>query len=114
MQNMHVFPADALVTVDCARISAGDAMADRADPPELLDIEVDEFAWPVALVASNWFSRLQGTELVQPQPTQNAADGSRRDIGLSGNLLGRPALPAQALDLIDNGLGRWLPQAMWS
>src|SRR6516225_8851246 len=80
MQNMHVFPADALVTVDCARISAGDAMADRADPPELLDIEVDEFAWPVALVASNWFSRLQGTELVQPQPTQNAADGGRRDI----------------------------------
>src|SRR5262245_35824451 len=107
--DMHVFPADAQVTVDGARISAGDAMSDRADPPSFLISKVDEFAWPVAFVASDWFSRLRGTELVQPQPTQNAADGGRRDIGLGGDLLARPALPTQALHLIDSCLGRWLP-----
>lgn len=32
------------LTVDAARISPVDAVADGADPTELLDIEMDEFA----------------------------------------------------------------------
>jgi hypothetical protein len=36
---MDELPADAVVTVDCARISPGDAMSDRADSAELLDID---------------------------------------------------------------------------
>jgi hypothetical protein len=31
-----------LVTVDCTGISPSDAVAHRADPPELFDIEMDE------------------------------------------------------------------------
>jgi hypothetical protein len=36
---MDELPADAVVTVDCARISPGDAMSDRTDSAELLDID---------------------------------------------------------------------------
>jgi hypothetical protein len=47
-------------------VSAGDAVPHRADPTELFDIDVDEFARIVALVAPDRFGRLQGTQFVQP------------------------------------------------
>ena len=75
MQTWDELPADAVVTVDCPRISPGDAMSDRADSAELLDIEVDELTRLLAFIAPDWFSRLQGAQLIQPQPTQNAANG---------------------------------------
>ena len=65
------------MAIDRARISTGDAMAHGADPAELLDIQMDQLAWLLAFIAPYRFGRLQGTELVQSQPTQNAADGSR-------------------------------------
>lgn len=55
----------AVVTVDHARMSSGDAVPDGADPTELLDIDVDELARLLAFVAPDRFSRLQGTQLVQ-------------------------------------------------
>ena len=73
---------------------------------------MDELAWSLAFITSDRFGRLQGTELVQPQPTQNPADGGGRDAGLGGDLLARPALPAQPLDLLSHRLGRRLPQPM--
>jgi hypothetical protein len=48
---------------------------------------MDEFARVVALVAPDRFGRLQGTQLVQAEPTQNSADRRWRYAGLSGNLL---------------------------
>ena len=85
------------MTVDHAGLPSGDAMTDRADPAELLDIDMDEFAWILTLVAANRF-RLQGAELIQAQPTQNAADGRWRYAGLGSDLLAGPALAAQPLD----------------
>jgi hypothetical protein len=41
---MNELPADAVVTVNRARISAGNAMSYRADPTELFDIKVDKLA----------------------------------------------------------------------
>ena len=58
---MDELPADAVVTVDCARISPGDAMSDRADSAELLDIDVDELTRLLAFIAPDRFSRLAGT-----------------------------------------------------
>ena len=72
---MDELPADAVVTVDCARISPGDAMSDRANSAELLDIDVDELTRLLAFIAPDRFSRLQGAQLIQPQPTLNAANG---------------------------------------
>jgi hypothetical protein len=63
-------PPDAVVTVNRTRISASDAMSHRADPAELFDVNVDEFARVLTLIAPNWFGRLQSTQFIQSQPTQ--------------------------------------------
>ncbi len=54
---MDELPADAVVTADCARISPGDAMSDRADPAELLDIDVDEFTRHLTFMARTGSAR---------------------------------------------------------
>jgi hypothetical protein len=56
----------AVVTVDRARISPGDAVAHRADSAELFDIEMDELARMLAFITPYRFGRLQGTELFNP------------------------------------------------
>ena len=109
---MDELPADAVVTVDGARISTGDAVSDGADAAELLDIDVDELARVLALVAPDRFGRLQGTELVQAEPTKDAADGRWRYAGLGGDLLAGPALAAQPFDLLDNSGRRWPTQTV--
>jgi hypothetical protein len=48
--DMDELPTDAMVTVDRAGISPSDAIAHRADPIELLDIEMDEFTWLLAFI----------------------------------------------------------------
>jgi hypothetical protein len=82
-------------------------MSHGADPAELFDIEMDELATP------DRFGRLQGTQFIQPQPTQNTADCGWRDAGLSGDLLARPALATQSFDLLDNRLQRRPAQPIW-
>ena len=91
---MDELPTDAAVTVDRARVSAGDAMSYGADPTELFDIKMDEFARLLALIPPDWFCRLQSTQFVQSQPTQNTADGRGRNTCLRGDLLACPALAA--------------------
>jgi hypothetical protein len=65
------------VAIDHA-LSAGDAMSHGTD-----DVDVDELTRVFALIAPDRFSRLQGTQLIQADPTQNTADGGWRDAGLS-------------------------------
>ena len=79
---MDVLPADAEMAVDHAGLSSCNAVAHGADPTELLDIDMDELAWLFPLIASDRLGRLQGTQLIQAQPTQNAADGGWRDADL--------------------------------
>src|SRR5262245_9917780 len=107
---MHVLPTDAEVAIDHARLSSGNAMSYGADAAELLDVDVDELARVLALVAPDRFGWLQGTQLVQAQPTQNPADGRWRYAGLGGDLLACPALTAQLFDVVDNRLRSWPTQ----
>jgi hypothetical protein len=86
-------------------------MAHRADPAELLDIDVDELTRLFFLVTADGL-RLQSAQLVQAQTTQNAADGGRRDADLGRNLPARPALAPQLLDLLDDLLRRRATQPM--
>src|SRR6516162_4719658 len=102
---MDELPADAEMAVDHAGLSSRDPMAHRADPAELLDIDVDELTRLFPLVTADGL-RLQSAQLVQAQTTQNAADGGRRDADLGRNLLARPALAPQLLDLLDDLLRR--------
>ena len=59
-------PTDAVVAIDRAGISPGDAMAHGADAAELFDIEMDELARFFAFITPDRFGRLQGTKPVQP------------------------------------------------
>ena len=73
---------------------AGDAMADAVEATELFDIDVDQFAGMLALVAANrrgGFERLDAGEAEAPE---DAADRSRRDADCSCDVLARPALAA--------------------
>src|SRR5215211_6948431 len=101
---MDVLPTDAEVAIDHARLSSSDAVPHGADAAELLDVDVDELARVVALVAPDRFGRLQGTELVQAEPTQDAADGRWRYASLGCDPLAGPALATQPFDLFDNRL----------
>jgi hypothetical protein len=89
---MDELPTDAVVAVDRARMSSGNAVPYGADTAELLDVDVDELTWGLALIAPNRFGGLQGTQLIQAEPTQNTTDGGWRDAALGGDLLAGPAL----------------------
>jgi hypothetical protein len=49
---MHELPADTTPIAPAGAI-AGDAMADAVDAAELLDVNMDEFAGTVALIADD-------------------------------------------------------------
>src|SRR5258708_35084304 len=84
--DMNEFPAEAFaaaapVALACA--IAGDAVADAIDPAELLDIDMDELAGVLALVAAHRLGRLQRPQPVQSETAQDARHGRRRDAGLA-------------------------------
>jgi len=95
---MDELPADAVVTIDRARIPPSDAVSHRADPAEFLDIEMDKLARVLALITADRLGGLQRGEPIQPEPAQDAADGRRRDPDLGRDLLARVAMSAQSLD----------------
>src|SRR4051794_21771999 len=94
------------------RSVAGDAMADPVEAAELFDIDVDQFAGMLALVAAHrrrGFKRLDAGEAEAPE---DAADRSRRDADRGGDVLARPALAAQGFDGRDRGCRRRPVQVM--
>jgi hypothetical protein len=90
-------PASAAALVRTRPI-AGDAVADTLETPELFDVDVNDLAWVLALIAALRFGRLQITYPVQAQAAQDAADGGRRYLDLGRDLLAGVALAAQGLD----------------
>jgi hypothetical protein len=70
----HSLASGAGAAFELAATVSGDAMAgsSAADPGELLDVDVDQLAGSLALVAVGRLGRLQATALAQPdllQPT---------------------------------------------
>src|SRR3954452_5869284 len=90
-------PTGATAFVRATRI-AGDPVADTLETPEFFDVEVNDFAWILALIATFRLGRLQIADPVQAQAAQDAADGGRRHLDLGRDLLAGVALPAQGLD----------------
>src|ERR1700759_3812783 len=54
---------------------AGDAMSRAQDPPQLLDVDVDQLSGARSLVAVWWLGWLEAAALAQPDPRQPPRDG---------------------------------------
>ena len=97
MQTWTELPAGA-ASIALAGAVCRDAMTRARGPAELFDVDVDQFAGMLALIAADRLGRFQRREPVEAVPPQHTADGSRRDAELGGDLLACVALPAQSLD----------------
>jgi len=97
-------PTDA-AAVALAGTVAGDPVAGPIELTELFDVDVDELAGLIALVAARWFGRLEGAQPIEAQALEHPADSGGRDTGFDGDRLAGQALAAQSLDAIDRGLG---------
>ena len=108
--DMDVLPTDA-AAVALSPAIAGDAVADAVDPSELFDVDMDQFAGMFALVAADWFGRLQGCSLLSPRrrSTRLTVAGEMRTRQRSAC---RSSVGGAALDLVDHRLGRRLTQPM--
>src|SRR3954447_15998113 len=85
---------------------AGDAMADAVEAAELFDIDVDQFARMLTLVAANRRGRFERLDAIEAEAPEDAADRSRRDADRGCDLLARPALAAEGFDGHDRGCRR--------
>jgi hypothetical protein len=94
---MHVFPAD-LAGVALAGPVAGDPVADLIEFAELLDVDVQDLAWVVPLVAADRLGRFERRHPAEAEPAKNAADRRRRHADRGGDRLAGVTLPAQSLD----------------
>jgi hypothetical protein len=65
--DVDVLPASALAEIPPV---AGDAVAGALDPGELFNVEVDEFAWSLALIAADRRRRIEQGQTVQAVTTQ--------------------------------------------
>src|SRR4051812_1623399 len=87
-------------------------MADAVEAAELFDIDVDQFAGMLTLVAANRRGRFERLDAVEAEAPEDAADRSRRDADGSGDLLARPALAAGGFDGHHRGCRRRPVQGM--
>ncbi len=90
-------PADAAAVALSGSV-AGHAVAGLFETAELLDVEVDHFAWRLALVADDGCERVQVPGPAQLRSPQDAAHRGRRDPGIFGDLLAGEALAAKGDD----------------
>src|SRR4051794_10247083 len=87
-------------------------MTDAVEAAELFDIDVDQFAGMLTLVAANRRGRFKRLDAAEAKAPEDAADRSRRDPDCSGDLLARPALAAEGFDGHDRGCRRRPVQVM--
>ncbi|CAG2518536.1 hypothetical protein BCCR75714_07252 (plasmid) [Burkholderia sola] len=91
----QVLPANA---VHCIAPIAGDTMARTRDTAKLLDVDVQQIARRLVLVALNRFTRLQVAQPRQSGTHQHPTDGRGRHSHLSSDLTLQQALLAQFHD----------------
>jgi len=85
-------------------VAAPDPLARAAlDAAELLDVDVDELARPLALIAHSGL-QAQPPELAQPDPRQDPRDRRQRPTEQLGDLRASAPDPAQSGDDRDRAL----------
>src|SRR5688500_19864755 len=88
------------MAVDHAGPATGDAVADAGDLAQLLGVDVDQLARPLALITHSWRPRLERGQPTEPEPAAHQADGGDRLPQPARDLRPGQALPAQALDRV--------------
>ena len=95
--DVEIFPAGAALVALAGAIT-GDAVADAVDAAEFLDVDVDEFAGFLALIAHDLWPGFERAEPSKTEPAQHGADGRARQTKLTRDLRTGAPLAAQALD----------------
>ena len=72
---------------------AGDPVAGTLEATELLDVDMDQFAGPLAFMTANRGLGLERAQSVESQAFENATDRGRGKPQLGGNLFAGAALP---------------------
>ena len=98
------FPACTLATA-IARAATSDAVADAVEAAEFFDVEMDDFAGPLALVARVGFLRLEAGEPAEAAAFENARDTGFGDTELGCDVLLGAAFTSQTFHGIARG---WL------
>jgi hypothetical protein len=93
--DVQVLPADAL---DAIAPVAGDAVARAGDAAELLGVDVDELARPLAFIADGRRRGLEGREAAEPEAAQHGADRGAGKPERAGDGRAGQALAPQPLD----------------
>jgi len=104
---MHILPTQAAsgsASIALAGAVTGDAMTDAVDAAELFDIDVDQFAQPVALVSNDRWPRRKRRKTAETMTTQNHTDGRDGALQPPGDCGAGEALLAERYDL---GFRRW-------
>src|SRR4028118_1396858 len=84
-----------------------DAMAHALKARQLLDVQVDQLARVLALIAHGRLLRLQGCQATQAAPGEPGCYIGAGELQLAGDLVcGEPVLPPEHLDHADPVLGR--------
>src|SRR4051794_21279562 len=87
-------------------------MADAVEAAELFDIDVDQFAGMLALVAANRRGGFERLDAVEAEAPEDAADRGRRDADRGCDVLARPGWAARGFDGRARGCGRRPVRAM--
>ena len=67
---MQALPTDAEVTIDCARLTPGDAVTNAPDPAEFLDVQMQQFARTRSLIAHDRDRRIERLQAIEAEPAQ--------------------------------------------
>jgi len=94
--DVDVFPADAAPPLPAVPV---DAVPDAADPPQLLDVEVDQLPGPGVLIAHDRSWGLQPVQPIEPQTAELRHHGRDREPVVLGDAATAPALPPAPQDL---------------
>src|SRR5262249_51737442 len=101
------FPARTL-TAAIACAASGDAVAHAAETAELLNVEMDDLTWFLALVAWMWLLQLEAREPAEAAAFENARDAGFGDADLGCDVLLSAALTAQVFDGVGCGKRIWV------
>ncbi len=96
--NVDELPADAS---NASGAISMDAMADTADPAQLLDIDVDQLTWAISLIPQDWLLGLEAFEASQTVTGQDPGNRRVRKTHPHGDLRTGVAAPAQPDHLLD-------------